>query len=608
MTSGMTSFEKLAPVFAAILLLASGVILFLALRAEDRLLRRQQIKLENYRKKNNLFYINRDIPVAVICGALGIASLTMAGIYAFKPVVFFYAIPLALACAANAVGVYFSLSRRKYARDIRVFDAYYVQVEYMLSNKEQTLYGMEVCRKRVKELYGKLNATLEAFNRNLKRPISASFLAELFAPISQMVDEYMKEIDRFSTEIERDFDCALSLFLHEEVQPELRVVPLRDFDDTAIDDLLAEIKTTYGTQVAGIVIDQVEKGEITGAVALGNIMTLLHGLGVYVNEETLVRFMRAAAVFSDRSGLATVLYANKQIPVSTVMQVMIPEKWAWAFADGMAASFNVRELHTILSELLRVNDGELCYLFLAQMDASHIPVLRQVMEDPAYFSHEGERSQTAKQVAAFALILGNEYAVGNTGSVFENLALMLFDRHDELMLSEEEYAMVVNVVQNEKFLEHRREIASIYARGTQLGKALCESTTRILLYYMMEVTDEEAIFDPTRLAAVLGEYRFTLSFGDLSTLRTLLCGWLLCANVRPEAKQNVLKELSDVPAPVALQGGTDAQNAAEYGKALLTHLMQNDRVRVRSAIYRTESTRLALDRVKALLARGADNE
>ena len=600
----MTNFERLAPLFVLALLLASGVSVFFAMRAEHRLFCRQQIKLENYRQKNNLFYINRDIPVAVISGVVGLATLAMAVVYALMPVSRLYAVSLALACVANGVAVYFSLSRRKYARDIRVFDAYYVQVEYLLNNKEQTLYNMEVCRKRVKELYGKLSATLNAFNRNLKQPISSTFLAELFAPVSKMVEEYMKEIARFSKEIERDFDSALSLFLHEEVLPELRVVPLRDFDDTAVDDLLAEIKTTYGTQVAGIVIDQVEKGAITSAVALGNIMTLLHGLGVYVNEETLARFMRAAAVFSDRGALATVLYNNKQIPVSMVMRVMIPEKWSWAFADGMVASYNVRELQSILAELLRANDTTLCYLFLSQMDASHVPVLRTVMEDTTFFPHEGAHSQAAGQVKAFALILDNEYAVGNTGSVFENLTMMLFDRYDELMLSEEERALIVNIAQTEQFLAHRREIASLYARSVQLGKGLCESTTRILLYYMMEVPAQSAIFDAARLAALLGEYRFTLSFGDLSTLRTLLCGWMLCANIRPEAKESVLRELGNVPAPIPLGQGVNAQNADAYGRALITHLVQNDRVRLRSAIYRTEGTRLALDRVLMLCERG----
>ena len=314
--------------------------------------------------------------------------------------------------------------------------------------------------------------------------------------------------------------------------------------------------------------------------------------------------MRAAAVFTDRAGLATVLYNNKQIPVSMVTRVMIPERWGWAFAEGMVASFNVRELQSILTELLRANDGTLCYLFLSQMDASHVSVLRQAMTDTAFFPHEGELSQTAKQVKAFVLILDNEYAVGNTGSVFENLALMLFDRHDELMLSDEERAMIVSVMESGRFLAHRREIASLYARGAQLGKGLCESTTRILLYYMMEIPQQSAIFDPKRLAAVLGEYRFTLSFGDLTTLRTVLCGWLLCAAVRPEVKEDVLRELATLPAPLPLWQGINAQNAEAFGRALLTYLMQNDRVRLRSALYRTESTRLALDRVWALCEKG----
>ena len=600
----MTAFERMSPFFVALLLVASGAVLFFALRAEQHLFSRQHIKLENYRKKNNLFYTSFDIPVAVLSGVLGLGILVVCVICILTPVLLYYTIPLGLAVAANGAALYFSLSRRKYTRDIRVFDAYYVQVADMLANKEQTLYDMEVCRKRVKELYTKLNSTLDAFNRNLKQPIAASFLRDLFAPVSKMVEEYMKEIDRFSTEIERDFDCALALFLHKEVQPRLGVVPLRDFDDVAVDDLLAEIKTTYGKQVADIVIDQVEKGEITGAAALGNIMTLLHGLGVYVSEDTLIQFMRAGAVFADRSALASVLYANKQIPVSMVTRILIPEGWEWAFADGMVASYNVRELQTILTELLRADNGALCYAFLSQMDASHIPVLRQIMADKTYFPLDGTRSQTAKQVSAFALILDNEYAVGNTGSVFENLAMMLFDRYDELMLSDEEHAMIVRIVGEQQFLENRRDIASLYARGVQLGKGLCESATRILLYYMMEVPTEAAIFDETRLAAVLGEYRFTLSFGDLSTLRTLLCGWILCAPVRPEAKENVLRELANVPAPLALPQGICAENAQAYGRALLRHLTQNDRVRVRSAIYRTESTRLALDRVQALCEQG----
>ena len=164
--------------------------------------------------------------------------------------------------------------------------------------------------------------------------------------------------------------------------------------------------------------------------------------------------------------------------------------------------------------------------------------------------------------------------------------------------------MIVNIVEKESFLANRREIASLYARCAQTGKALCESTTRILLYYMMEIPAQAAVFDAKRIAALLGEYRFTLSFADLATLRTLLCGWLLCAQIRPDAKENVLRELAKVPAPVALRAGMNAQKADGFGRALLAHLVQNDRVRLRSAIYRTESTRLALDQVLALCENG----
>ena len=164
--------------------------------------------------------------------------------------------------------------------------------------------------------------------------------------------------------------------------------------------------------------------------------------------------------------------------------------------------------------------------------------------------------------------------------------------------------MIVAAAESGDFLAHRREIASLYARSTQLGKALCESATRIILYYMMETSGEAAIFDAARLAALLGEYRFTLSFGDLSALRTLLCGWMLCAQIRPSAKESVLRELGNVPAPIALAPGVNAQNAEGYGRALLTYLVQNDVVRLRSAIYRTESTRLAFDRVLALCEKG----
>ena len=121
---------------------------------------------------------------------------------------------------------------------------------------------------------------------------------------------------------------------------------------------------------------------------------------------------------------------------------------------------------------------------------------------------------------------------------------------------------------------------------------------------MMEIPAGAAILDAKRVAALLGEYRFTLSFADLATLRTLLCGWMLCAPIRPEVKETVLRELAKLPGPVSIRGGMSAQKAEILGRALLSHLVQNDCVRLRSAIYRTESTRLALNQVLALCEKG----
>ena len=122
----MTNFEWLMPIFVALLILGSGAILFFALRAEYRLACRKQIKLANYRNKNYLFYTRRDIPVVVIAGILGLCALVFAVFCIVLPVLFIYLIPLTLLIGVNGVSVYFSLSRRKYDRDIRVFDAYYV--------------------------------------------------------------------------------------------------------------------------------------------------------------------------------------------------------------------------------------------------------------------------------------------------------------------------------------------------------------------------------------------------------------------------------------------------------------------------------------------------
>lgn len=594
----MTNFEKMMPFFVLALALGSIAALFFAFRSEYRLACRKQIKLANYREKNYLFYITRDFPIAVITGFLGAASLAMSVVAILMPVLRIYALPLLLLCAGNAVGAYFSLTRQRYVRDIRIFDAYYVQVADLLDNKEHTLYNMEICRKSVKELHGKLSASLDGFNRNLKHPIPPQFLSNLFAPVSRMVQEYMQEIERFSRQIEEDFDRALSLFLHEEVQPELQVVPLRDFDAGAIEDLLGDVKSSYGVQVAEMVIDQVAQSDITSAVALGNIMTLLHELGVRVDGKTLTRFLRAAAVFSDRGKLCSVLYANKQIPAYLVCEVMIPEGWDWAFAPGMAACYNDRELGAILDALLANDKTQQSYLLLSQCTAAHAGVLTHALQ-----KRQGlEKNAATAQAEAFLLILGNEYAVGNAGSVFENLALMLFDRRTELDLTEEEQVRVVEIVRDEQFLDARREIAAMYTKAARAGEALVGSSTRIFLHYIMHAEEKESFLSPARLAALLGEYRFTLSFGDLSVLRMLVGGWMLCKCKKDEIREMIVQEFIQLPAAVPAAQGCDA---AELGRALLLHLGQNDRVRLRSAVYRAESTRRALDQVLKICEKGA---
>lgn len=594
----MTNFEKMMPFFVLVLALAGAAALFFAFRAEYRLACRKQIKLANYREKNYLFYVTHDFPIAVITCILGAGSLAMGVVAFLMPVLRIYALPLLLLAAANGAGAYFSLSRQKYARDIRIFDAYYVQVADLLDNKEHTLYNMEVCRKGVKELHEKLSASLAGFNRNLKHPISPQFLTNLFAPVSETVAEYMQEIERFSRQIEEDFDSALTLFLNEEMQPELKVVPLRDFDAVAIEDLLGDIKTSYGAQVADMVIEQVAQSDITSAVALGNIMTLLHELGVRVEGKTLTRFLRAASVFSDRSKLCSVLYANKQIPAYLVCEVMIPENWDWAFAPGMADCYNDRELGAIMDALLEQDKVHQSYLLLSQCTVARAGVLTHALQ-----KRQGrEKNATVAQAEAFLLILGNEYAVGNAGSVFENLALMLFDRRTELGLTEEEQARIVEILRDEQFMQARREIAMLYTKAAKTGEALVASATRVFLHYIMHAPEKEKFLDPARLAALLGEYRFTLSFADLGTLRMLVGGWMLCKCEKPAIKESIVQEFVQHPAAVP---ATKEDDAAELGRALLCYLTQQDRVRLRSVVYRTESTRLALDAVLKLCEKGA---
>ncbi len=594
----MTNFERLMPFFVLALVLGAAVALFFALRTEHRLASRKHIKLSNYRQKSHLFYITRDIPVAVSASVLGVGALSMSVIALVMPVLRIYTLPLLLLCAVDGVSVYFSLSRSKYVRDIRVFDAYFVQVAHLLDNKEHTLYNMEICRKSVKELHDKLSASIEGFNRNLTHPVPPRFLGDLFAPVSETVAEYMREIDRFSAQIEADFDRALTLFLHEEISPELQVVPLREFNTAEIEDLLGEIKTSCGAKMAQTVIEQVEQGAITSAVALGNIMTLLHELGVRLDGTTLTRFLRAAAVFEDRTALCSVLYGNKQIPAYLVCEVMIPEGWDWGFAPGMAACYNDRELAAVLDALLECDRADQAQLLLSQCTPAHAGVLTRALQ-----KWQGrEKNATAALLQAYLLILGNEYAVGNAGSVFENLAMMLFDRRSELGLGPQEQSRICEIVRGAQFMQARREIAEMYAKAAKQGQALVDSATRIFLHYIIHDGEMEPFLDPARLAALLGEYRFTLSFGDLATLRALVGAWLLCKCEKSEIRDAVMQELLKLPAAVPVKQGADA---AEQGLAIMMHLAQHDRVRLRSAIYRTERSRLALNSVLKICEKGA---
>ena len=118
----------------------------------------------------------------------------------------------------------------------------------------------------------------------------------------------------------------------------------------------------------------------------------------------------------------------------------------------------------------------------------------------------------------------------------------------------------------------------------------------------MHAADRERFLDPARLAAVFGEYRFTLSYGDLSTLRALVGGWMLCQCPDAAIRKSVMQEFVRLPAAVHVTQGC---GEAEFGRALLTHLTQHDRVRLRSAVYRTESTRLTLEQVLKICERGA---
>ena len=91
----------------------------------------------------------------------------------------------------------------------------------------------------------------------------------------------------------------------------------------------------------------------------------------------------------------------------------------------------------------------------------------------------------------------------------------------------------------------------------------------------------------------------------MQVLRLLVGGWLLCRSASLEAKENVLRELAVVPGPVSLPAELSLNNAKQIGITIITHLAQQERIRLRPILYRTESQRLALDRVLALCRKEA---
>ena len=568
---------------------------FLCARTELRLAARRKINLTNYKQKNNLFYVTKDKPFAIVSVVLAVVAAALCVWVLTSSTVWIYAIPLGLVVIVNAAAAYLAMTRHKCARDIRIFDTYYVQIENMLARKARTQADIRVCQQRVEELRSRLGQTIAEFNRNLAEGISGEFLPELFAPLDRMISGYLMEIERFSAAIEYNFNAALHEFLHEGTVPELQDVPLRSFDEVTVGDLLNEIKSSYGGRIAGMVVEQVNRGAVRSARSLGNIMTLLHKLEVEVDGETLSRFLYAASRFEDRAELAELLYRNGQIPLAMVRRTFVPENWEWTFVPGMIAAYNNRELTLILTDVLANDRKAMCYRMLTRIGG--VEVVERAL------ANERERSgdalnETSRLAQAHTMILRNGYAAGNSGNLYENLAYMLYDHAADLGMPEELCQRVAGIVNSESFYESREEIAALYAKAQASGARLVDSTTRVLLQYIMAAPKD--FLDPERLAKLLGEYRFTLSHGDLGTMRALLCAWLLITSNDPDTLQIVLGEVARIPVAQPLQAVPPVNAARQVGREILAHLTQNDRVRLRSVIYRTESSRLTLDRILTL--------
>jgi hypothetical protein len=200
--------------------------------------------------------------------------------------------------------------------------------------------------------------------------------------------------------------------------------------------------------------------------------------------------------------------------------------------------------------------------------------------------------------SAYRLILAGSYAVGNSGNVYENMGYMIYDRREELGFAPEVQDRIAHIVRTEGFYQMRGEIAELYASAAGYGEPLVASATRILLLYI--ISGEKNFLDAERLSALLCEYRVTLSFGDIATMRALLSAWMLLRSQDAAVKNSVLSEIGKLPYGGLVQGVYAPEQGTDVARALLAHLTQNDRVRLRSVVYRTESERRMLDRILQL--------
>lgn len=592
----MTSMEFLMPFLVIALFCGAAAVGFFCVRAELRLASRKKIDLGNYKQKNYLFYITKDIPVLVLSLALFVADVALLIVALTHPVIRLYALPLALLLPVVGVAAWLSFSRDKCARDLHIFDAYHVRVQDLLSGKARLESEIGVCRRRAEELRGKLNETLGAFNQNLARGIHGDFVKDLFSPLDEMLSGYLADIARFSEEIETEFNTALREFLLHGTEPELHILPLRTFDETVVDDLLASIKTSFGTQITALVVDEAVQGAVHSASSLCNIMNLLHGLDVRVEGGVLSRFIAVAARFEDRGALAKLLYQNKQIPASLLRETLIPADFDWMFVEGMSASFGARDQAAILGDLLAGDRRGMCQKFLSGMEMADLPVLDGAIAAEKE-RNKGAENSTCRLAGAYRLILTNSYAVGNSANLFENLSLMLFDRRAELGFTEAEQNRIATITRNGEFLTASREIAGLYQKAVEQWTPFAGSATRILLYFLGSPAGNGTLLRADLLAKLLGEYRFTLSFGDLGTMRTLLAALTLLSEKDAGVIASVFAELAQIPAGVQIPAGTEPGDAVRAGRLLLAHLTQHDRVRLRSVIYRTEAERQTLDRI-----------